>query len=290
MILTPNTDIEEFVFGDLDMPVEAAAQFREAFSKSRVKSIDAFLETYKDRELQIGKRLIVANVAIRENEDLLYPNQGDWLMTLFDIMGRGSNAACFPDNRLSIVTFNYDRSYEMALTMHLRYKYQMEINEALALVNSMPIYHVYGSLGKLTYHADGRGKVYDGKWWGLNRNVDNIQLVHDELEESTSLKEARRSIQDAERVIFLGFGFHEKNCLNIFGEERRRGSKWRAARLGMTDGECYAAMKWIPRLYPDSQHPSWHEVIHREVQGVMFGGKNWDALQFMRENMDFLLD
>jgi len=88
------------------------------FRYSSTKSIDLFLSRNK-QFYEIGKRIItylIANFEINSKfrEDIEYP-QFDWYMYLYDLLtdkiSKTENLeALFKQNKVSFITFNYDRS------------------------------------------------------------------------------------------------------------------------------------------------------------------------------------
>jgi hypothetical protein len=88
-------------------------QFREAFLKSGQPSVDAFLE-HRPNFLRVGKLAIAHCLIPFEDEAKLYrpdlSRGGNWYEYLS--VKLSSSFEQFGDNKLSIITFNYDRSVE----------------------------------------------------------------------------------------------------------------------------------------------------------------------------------
>jgi hypothetical protein len=53
----------------------------------------------------------------------------------------------FEDNKLSVITFNNDRSLEAFLFLSLQNLYGFDVKTALERLDKIPIVHLYGSLG-----------------------------------------------------------------------------------------------------------------------------------------------
>ena len=100
-----------------------AARFAAALKGSRAYSIDAFLETNRPYRL-IGKAAI-ADVLLRcENQSDLAPVNGDWYRYLFSILLNQSIERYQQQAKLlTIVTFNFDRSFERALFLALKNRF-----------------------------------------------------------------------------------------------------------------------------------------------------------------------
>jgi len=83
-----------------------------------------------------------------ENIDYLFPprNSG-WYQYLFNSLLVNGEPR-FSDNKLGIITFNYDRSLEAYLYTVLQDGFSKTPEEAKDILASLPIIHVHGILGK----------------------------------------------------------------------------------------------------------------------------------------------
>jgi hypothetical protein len=92
-----------------------AARFANALRGSRAYSIDAFVET--NRRLRDLGKTAIADVLLRsENPNALAPPSGDWYRYLFGtLMSRSLDRYREQAKLLTVVTFNFDRSFERAL-------------------------------------------------------------------------------------------------------------------------------------------------------------------------------
>jgi len=167
-------------------------------------------------------------------------------------------------SNLSIVSFNYDRSLEMALLQRLTAAYGIAEGEVLKKLRSMQILHVYGCLsGNDPWHYDNSILPY-----GQEPGPQELQLVseylkvipdvrHDETVETFA--KAQDLLKAADAIAFLGFAFDERNVERLGGTttcssrvERPDGVRYRtilATTLGMTRAEADYARR---RTYGDS--------------------------------------
>jgi hypothetical protein len=214
-------------FREKDHPghtVEEFFEFREAFLKSGQPSIDAFLERRSDF-LDVGKFAIAYCLIPFEDENKLYKQNvargGDWYEYLSARLN--SPFADFGKNKLSIITFNYDRSLEHYLLNSLHSLHGRPFDECAKALAQIPIIHVYGQLGKVPYPQPGchpyrpvRESTAD-----VVRAAAGITLLH---EEASDLKQAYELLTDARRICFLGFGYHPMNLerLTLKDSDRNR--------------------------------------------------------------------
>ena len=94
----------------------------------------------------------------------------------------------------------------------------MSDEEAFKLTSSIPIIHVYGRLGRFHYAGDqGDHRVYSGdlSTKSLRIAAAGIRLIPEERDEGSQFPLARKWLDWAERICFLGFGFDSRNCGNL---------------------------------------------------------------------------
>ena len=190
---------------------DAIFEFREAFWRSGQPSIDAFLEYRRDL-LPIGKLAIAFCLIPFEDEKNLYQPDltrgGDWYEYLSIKL-----TASFEDfgaNKLSIITFNYDRSLEYYLFTALRNLHNESALECADKLAQIPIIHVYGQLGRQSYpQPESVEYAPDNERFTKVRNAAaGITLLH---EEASDLAQACKLLTDASRICFLGFSYHPLN-------------------------------------------------------------------------------
>ena len=192
--------------------------FIESFERSGQPSIDRFLEL-NSRYSEIGKALIALTLCPRENPRALFWHVNDtkvnnWYESLFQAM-RVPKVEHFILNKISIITFNYDRSIEMYLATTIRHSYGLEMHEALELVESLKIYHVHGRLGSLT----GKNSLEYGTTpmnEALAHCVKQIRIIHEDDENhKRDLKRLHAKLSESRRIIFIGFSYDEGNMAKL---------------------------------------------------------------------------
>ncbi|WP_413560563.1 SIR2 family protein [Bdellovibrio sp. HCB209] len=188
------------------------------FCSSHTPSIDSYLSNLAQhpdpyiKELYriLGKVIIVYYISKAENEsDLGLRNRGwiHFLISQFIL----KDPDTFFRNKPQIITFNYDRLLERMIFEHLIYQHHYKVEDALKLIDSLEIYHVYGSLGPYkTWHSEESIKSSD-----YYKNAISKLKVIDEDRSSDQKKEIIQNIQKrtqhAKYVYFLGYGFDADN-------------------------------------------------------------------------------
>lgn len=182
-------------------------------------SIDAFLERHPE-DIRLGKYLIARELRKREVlRDLFPPNDAGWYRYLYDKL-LDSGLAAIGDNRLVILTFNYDRSLEAYLCQRLEASHSSQLvhGSSFEIIHSaVPIIHLHGILGNVAkwpygWGNGGAAESDEGITLEMSRQ---IQIIHEVKDASgfcsESFRKANECLVQAERIYFLGFGFHNDN-------------------------------------------------------------------------------
>lgn len=200
-------------FGFIDKEIEL---FANELYNSQLPSIDLFLERRMEF-IDIGKICIFICISKCENENnLLLPpkNRKGIYHYLFSKMIQ--NCSDITDNKISFITFNYDRSLEHFLQRALISSSNEQISEGGLELLGLPIIHVYGSLGELSWQGP-----YAKKYEPLSISLLEDEKVRQEIiQASKNIKiiseqkltdgfnKAKNIISESENIIFIGFSFH----------------------------------------------------------------------------------
>ncbi len=256
-------ELFKFLTKSLEMPREQIEKFADALIKSAAPSVDLFLEHRTDFE-EIGKIAIAATLIPHENYDAFkLPDKPSWYHTLFQLMVEGGN---FEENRLSVITFNYDRSLEAFLFQSLKNLYGLDDKTAEEQLGKIQIIHLYGSLGDMLT-GDGHQRGYEptlrGDW--TQQAAKKIKIVH-EAQPGAEFETAQNLLRGDAEIIFLGFGFHPVNVQRLRLQEAAEwhqsvhGSsiRWLACRYGMGDGERARAESCLQEIEVEfATDPKW---------------------------------
>ncbi|HKP03621.1 MAG TPA: hypothetical protein VJU77_09715 [Chthoniobacterales bacterium] len=187
-------------------------EFRDAFHKSGQSSIDAFLE-HRPEFFEVGKLAIAYCLIPYESEEALFGitgnRGGDWYQYLSEKLTASFEK--FGENRLAVITFNYDRSLEHYLFTTLRNAHGRSDEECAQMLRRIPIHHVYGQLSRHPY-PDQEARPYTpdrSKYKYVGYAARGITLLHDKAK--PELDAAREVLKRAERICFLGFSYHPLN-------------------------------------------------------------------------------
>jgi len=196
-------------------------EFRKSLVLSGRFSVDEFLE-YRNEFIDVGKEAIAA-VLLRFEQTMNLFNvreESNWYQYLFGQLNTSFDE--FNQNKIAIITFNYDRSLEHYLFTALKNAYNKNGEECAEKLNKIPVVHVYGKLGKLPWEKSQYSLVpfdsviYPDKM-GLyvGRGGENIKIIHENIEKDPEFNQAFELLMDAEYIYFLGFGFNETNLKRL---------------------------------------------------------------------------
>lgn len=191
--------------------------FREALHEYPGHSIDAFLEDRPEFQ-ELGRVLIAKVLVPLEQHKALFPDDKRVVHPyryIFNQMA-GGDLAEFMGNRVTFVTFNYDRSLEHYFTIALQRRHGKTAEEAGAIVRGMHICHVHGSFGPLP--AFGGDLGYGASFASddhLCATASGLRLIGDQFGEDDMHRRIVRRLHEARHVFVLGFGFHPRNMARL---------------------------------------------------------------------------
>ena len=163
-------------------------KFGDEFARSPI-SIDAFLER-RPEFLTIGKISIALALIGKENPDeLTKSGNGKWYSYLFSKI-LTPEVDSIKNNKLSIITFNYDRSLDYFLLDSLEHSFDLDPRSCIKELGLLMPIHIYGKLGDLP-HVGQSSISYSGEIDQMNINVainDNNLISEREREAEILLK------------------------------------------------------------------------------------------------------
>lgn len=196
-------------------------KFRDALHNSGQLSIDAFLELRKEYLFE-GKMAIALALVPIEKPDILvnlnnpFPDKPDlrWYWRLLSSL-RTNNPEDFTQNQLSVITFNYDRSFEEFLFITLQNSYDLQDDKCAQIINSIPIVHIYGTLGRLQWQSKEDWRKYGDPLTTKDAGdkLSTIKVIHEGAEENFIM--AHQLLDKAKKIIFLGFGYNSENLKRL---------------------------------------------------------------------------
>lgn len=291
------SDFKKFVAEGAVVGENNVSAFIRALREADPESIDVFLANNPEFE-KVGKSAIAATLLPRENDwelknkwrELRLKGEksklgGHWYKYLASLLLTNTSFEDFDPSRLSIVTFNYERSLEHYLFTSLRAAFHKKRREEyIEKLKRIKIIHVYGQLGYLPWQ-DPNGQCID---FGLGPRMDYkerimtiraamrcIRTIGENIDEDEAgFKCARKLLSEAQNIYVLGFGYHPLS-LKILGMQSLRSDKnVRGTSLGLSfQRKVHLGRLGISTLTWDKQrmNPRWlydedvYEFLHQHA-------------------------
>ncbi|MDP6545770.1 MAG: hypothetical protein QGH60_17445 [Phycisphaerae bacterium] len=184
--------------------------FANRLRTSSAPSIDSFLQR-NTHFIPITKLLIALCLIPYEKPALLWasphPN-ADWYKLLFNTMQHNApDLRDFANNRLSILTYNYDRSLDHFLHHTLMSRYNADSASCESALRQIPIVHLHGQLAEL--HDRPYSPTLNPDT--ILKSADAINVVYEPIDAYPQFTQAREMLSTAARIYFLGFGYDPVN-------------------------------------------------------------------------------
>lgn len=215
---------------ELGLEINQVLEFYDAFLYSGTYSIDEFLGKRKEF-IGIGKILIAKELLAYENTNHLFSlkSSEDWYKYLVQSLTENVSLENLNVNKLTIVTFNYDRSLEQYLFLALKNQYGANDIEVTKQLMKLDIIHVHGQLGYLPWQlmqdpSKGVEYINGTSPERVRKAAEGIKIIYETNNNTPEFEKSISSIEYAEKVLFLGFGYHPLNLkrLNLSGKKGGR--------------------------------------------------------------------
>lgn len=261
--------------------------FSELLRDTKQYSIDSFLsQPHRKGMSNIGKIMIARILCPLENNAFKRRKPDDKAQPLVSGWYKWFINKALPQGRpttlgVNIITFNYDRTLEIAIARSLISDSDMNPKEALHAAAELPILHVYGTLGKLnTIQYDPEKECFYYTYDDWNSVSAELRVVGEErrLDDDVE-KRIRQVVQKSDTLVFLGFGF-DKDNLSILGfSPYEHGHKENQQRVYALGYGVTSAEKKLASIRLGKQGGQM------DAMPVVWSDKNEDCLSFLRENV-----
>lgn len=234
-------------------------------------SIDEFIDTFKDDEREekvtlLGKAAIGHLILKAERASRIFvdPNRRNgfdfgalndtWYPRFGEMLTRSVPASATAKlfENVSIVCFNYDRCIEEYLSHFLAARYGLELKGARELVEGLPIYRPYGSLGNLPSPNRPNGIAFgrDADRISIASYVDQLKTFTEQVDEKDVLPSIRSTVSKAEVLVFLGFNFQNTPNIEILRPSGK--PKWMrvySTAIGVSDDDVQAVQNTLMSMW-----------------------------------------
>jgi hypothetical protein len=281
--------------GDINPHLHEAWHIRDALPLAI--SIDNFIDAHRDNnKITIcGKLAIVISILNAEKNSLLYFERSQetstihfsslestWYLPFFQMLTEN----CVKDNlkdrfqSISLIIFNYDRCIEHFMYHALQNYYRVSTDEATELIGCINIYHPYGSVGSLPWLTSN-----DTIEFGADINKVQLLQLSKKIKtfaegtdpSSSDILAIKKHMEQANRLVFMGFAFHKLN-MQLIATEKNRDSQLKcyATTLNISKSDEEVIREQISTLY----HNALIDTRMANMKCAEFFSEFWRSLAF----------
>ncbi len=218
---TPTVKQNLSILDELGFDAKEINIFRRQLATGVFDTIDLFLERREgdnySRLRKLGRTAIAMTlIPLELPQQQVGQTDADFYSFLFDRMAKKTSKEAFAENKITIITYNYDRSYENFLQTALINHYDLTPAEANDMIKKMKIIHVHGSLGGMPWQDKTR-RDYAPILSPTLVDIASKSIVtfNDADANSTEYVDARKEMSEASNLVFVGFGFHPMNLSRL---------------------------------------------------------------------------
>lgn len=264
-----SSELEPILAGIHDALAMQLDEFLTNLRAANPTSIDAFMAAHSPRFDGIGKAVIAYHLIKNEDPEKFddVSPEVDWYQHFLHEMLLSNDFDGFGFNKITILTYNYDRSLEYSIFKMLRGLGHSDddCRQALRWLN---IRHLHGQIGYLPEIHD-EGRPYESRvdvarlklaMWGIRdipKSVENDPVFQDTCE----------PLRKAKHVIFLGFGYLDQNVANLnLQENRMRNTSYWGTGVGVPPAVATRLSRRFPKN--DSGEGPTHITIDTKIESV----------------------
>ncbi len=216
--LEPNGELRKEVFLVLDgLQSDDLTDFASRLLATKTPSIDSFIR--KNSRHDLIARISIAARLLHDEDGRVVDNAGDWYEDLWHFMEK---AESFEQNKLRVLTFNYDRSFEVYFTRRLAQLDPDWENPDFEAVKSVvhPL-HIHGSLGE---DVEFGGIIQENRMSPMliQEASRGSKILATDRTSRPAYHEAQTVLARAEVICFLGFAYHRDNMYRLMPEKLQK--------------------------------------------------------------------
>jgi hypothetical protein len=249
-------------------------------------SIDDFLDLHSTNEFvkTVGKIAIVKSILEQERRSNLYFDKSNiyntmkvssfedtWLIKFVRMLGRGVPKEAVGNifNKVAFICFNYDRCIEQTLYHALQQLYSIDSRQAGEILKKLDIIHPYGMVGDLKTDVQ-NGVAFGGDPHRLSEDYsalsDRIKTYTEQVEDEYLLEQIHEHMHKAERIVFLGFAFHDQNMKLLKPKDGLKKKEIYGTAFGMSDSDVTVIRHQLLSFFKDGSDREVMDVRPNEIR------------------------
>lgn len=261
------------------------------------QSIDTFLQSHRaNREfVLLGKLGIVRAIALAESKSKMasrevgrpfdLSNLSDtWYFALARMLFSGvpADQPQLAFENVTFIVFNYDRCLQVFLVRAAETFFRIERAQAERLINSVTFIHPYGSLGDI-FQPNNDRIAFGSEHLDLIATASSIKTFSEQSDLRTAITQ---EVFDAEKIIFLGFGFHDQNMEildiseNVAPSATHPATRIFATTHGLSESDEQLVRSQIAYAFLGKpiDFGNEHQIVTKNATCAQFFGSYWRSL------------
>ena len=233
-------------------------------------SIDNVLDALEDdKASKVGKFAIVRCILAAEEASPLskwvdhFPDQinlatfaNTWLDQLTKLLTEGRRKSEIGDifENLSIINFNYDRVVEHYLPFAISNYYGLKPEVVREVMPTLSILRPYGKAGNLPWETSENAVAFGNCGAaGIKVAAEQILTFTEQVQDDNLVSGIRSMIQNADRIVFLGFGYHRQN-LELLKTAAPKHVEICGTSFGMSNSDTQMVSQELRKLFGLDNH------------------------------------
>ena len=259
-------------------------------------SIDNLIDERKSDDVAVCAKIAIAKKILdAERDSTIYLNlsynqslnfensRKTWLNQFFKILKQNCEFKNFHERlaQVKFVVFNYDRCIEHYMYYAIQSAYNVTEDEAKECMKSLDIYHPYGSVGSLPWMGESNpiGFGEDVRPDKLISLIDELKTFTEGIDKKESkISMIRKSIEKANTILFLGFGYHQLNLDLLYSNGIKHTNSGLTKYFGTTLGESDSNQSSIHSQLSKLAHISLDQIWLKDMSAFEIIGEYWREL------------
>jgi hypothetical protein len=190
-------------------------------------------------EAECGSRIFTSNHKPRDS-NFISGTADTWYPRLLKLLGAGvpSEKLDHLFDNVAFIDFNYDRCLPHYLIEAIQPLYGVDDRRAREVVATAKILHPYGSIGNLAMQGGGGNVPFGELRTDLFEVAERIRLYTEQVKEHDELEAIKLTISEAQRIVFVGFGYHQQNLKIITPKETKITQQILGSACGISNEDC----------------------------------------------------
>lgn len=211
-LLLLDNDLSKINHIDFDWRKGIGKEIAQLLYDSKPLSIDEWLSVEVNKKYRSCIQFIISHL-ILSYEAKFADATNTYFDSIWNMMIKDARTIDqFLTNKVSFITFNYDRTIEVFLKTRIKSRYGIQTEAEMEIIlDHFKVFHFYNTCFDSTFEIE-YGKFAPLDPYHLNcliKKYQRVSLIYDQNDDHY-IENVSNQLYIADRIVFLGFAFHEK--------------------------------------------------------------------------------